>query len=157
MPKAGWAERFQYLTDLRESLRAQDPDKFAPPPLSLATLLKEMLIGAMWPAFYLGCIFWFCMKPTCDLRWIVSECACGLLIGMGLTAACTRVKSFWKQMLLLVPALVLMTVTEGIRSCLGDPSTRSVWAYLLGSVYGGAQMAFGFKPKPKRTKAEEVM
>lgn len=74
-----------------------------------------------------------------------------LLIGIGATAACTRVKSFWKRMLLLVPALVLVTVTEGIRSWLGDPSTRTVWAYLFGSVYGGVQMAFDFKPKPKRT------
>jgi tRNA A-37 threonylcarbamoyl transferase component Bud32 len=157
VPKAGWAERVQYLTDLKKSLQAQHPDKNDPPPLSLAALLKKMLIASMWQAFCLGCIFWFCMRSTFGLAWIVSECACGLLIGMGLTAACTRVKTFWKRILLLVPALVLVTVTEESRSWLSDPSTGSVWIYLFGSIYGGVQMAFGFKSKPKRTKAEGVM
>jgi len=154
VPNAGFTEAAQYVARLRELLRIQHLDKNDPPPFSLAALLKKMLIDTLWPAFFLGCMFWFFMKPTSGLAWIVSECAGGLLIGMGLTAACTRVKSFWKRMLLLVPALVLVTVTEGLRSWSSDPSTWSVCVYLFASVYGGVQMALGFKPKPKRTKAE---
>ena len=36
VPDAGWTEAVQYVVRLRESLRAQHPGKFVPPPLSLA-------------------------------------------------------------------------------------------------------------------------
>jgi hypothetical protein len=108
-----------------------------------------MGICALIEAVILG-VVWFVEPPSYPAS-AVSQFTCTFLFGMGVVA-CTGVKGFWKRLLLLAPAHVLVTATEGIRSWLGDPSSRSVWVYLFGSVYGGVQMAFGFKPKPKRIK-----
>ena len=54
VPNAGFTEASQYVAHLREFLRVQHPGKNDPAPLSLAELLKEMLIGTMWPAFLSG-------------------------------------------------------------------------------------------------------
>ena len=89
VPDADRKEAIQYVVRLMESLRAQHPDKFGPPPLSLATLnWKAMGICALIEAVILG-VLWYAMPPT-NPASTVSQFACSFLFGMGLMAGLAR-------------------------------------------------------------------
>jgi tRNA A-37 threonylcarbamoyl transferase component Bud32 len=108
----------------RKSVKAIDPEKFAPPPLSLATLnWKFMGMGAVTEAGILG-MFWYAMPPS-DPTWAVWQFAYCFLFGVGLIAG-YRVKGFWNRMLLLAPAAVAMILSHAI-----VPSAAEAWSYSL--------------------------
>lgn len=141
VPDAGLMEATQYVLGLAASLRAQHPGKFVPLPLSLATLnWHAMLICAVIEAVLLG-VWWTIMAPAHSV-WNAAQFACTFLFAMALLA-CGRVQGFWKRMLLLVPAIVLLAVSEVIRSNSANASSRSVTAY--GIICGGFLLASGFK------------
>jgi tRNA A-37 threonylcarbamoyl transferase component Bud32 len=142
VPKAGWAERVQYLTDLRESLRAQDPDKFAPPPLTLATLnWKAMGINVLIEVVILG-VVWFAAPPAHPVS-AVSQFACTFLFGMA-SMAFMRVQGFWKRILLFAPALVVLILGEALVPLLVEESSHSFWSYFCGFMCG--RYLIGFRP-----------
>ena len=144
VPDAGPKEADQYVARLRESLRAQHPDKFVPPPLSLATLnWKVMGICALIEAVILG-VLWFMMPPSYPAS-AVSQFACSFLFGMGLMAS-MRVKGFWKRMLLLAPALAVMILSETIVPLLVEASSHSIGSYLCGVFFGIFLMVSAFNP-----------
>ncbi len=62
--------------------------------------------------------------------------------------ACTGVKGFWKRLLLLAPALAVLIVSETIVPRLADGSSRSIWLYFWGFLFGDFLMAFGI-PAPR--------
>ena len=65
---------------------------------------------------------------------------------MGLIA-CTRVKGIWKRILLLVPALAVMILSEVIVPR-PEASSPSMGLYLSGGfVFGIVLMVSGFKPR----------
>ena len=143
-PEAGWAEARRQVIGLFHSLRAQDPDKFVPPPLSLATLnWKTLGIRALTATVILG-VLWYLTPPSSPVS-AVSQFAYSFLFGMGWMAF-TSVKGFWKRMLLLAPALLVMILSEAIVPRLAESSSHSPGPYLFGFFFGSALMASGFNP-----------
>ena len=101
VPDADVAEANQYVGRLAESLRAQHPGKFVPPPLSLATLnWKAMGICGLIEAVILGVLLY--ALPLSSPVLAIPQFAFSLLFGMGLVAG-LRLKGFWKWMLLAAP------------------------------------------------------
>jgi hypothetical protein len=90
---------------LWQSLRAQHPDKFGPPPLSLSTLNWKAMGIYAWIGAVILAVLWYAMPPT-NPALSISAFASGFLFGMGLMAG-MRVKGLRKQVLLLAPGLAV--------------------------------------------------
>jgi uncharacterized membrane protein len=116
-----------------------------------------LLICALVEAAFLGGIVWskwrvyqagaFLLAEglpdfLADLAMTSSHFACSFLFGMAV-AAFWRVKAFWQRLLLLVPGLLVMVVSEAILFFSSEAWSRSIWLYVLGLVYGIALMYFG--------------
>jgi hypothetical protein len=145
MPDAGLVEADQYVCRLADSLRAQHPGKFVPPPVSLATLnWKVMLKCALIEAFILGMSY---LIPPLWIGAVISKFAYSFLFGMGLTAG-LRVKSLWKRMLLLAlaPAVAAMILVPR----LAEGSSHSPGLYLCGFFCGVFLMLSGFNPRRRK-------
>ena len=142
-PDADLAEAKQSVMRLFVSLRMQHPEKFVPPPLSLATLnWNAMLLCALVEAGLLG-VLWY-MTPPSHPALAVAQFACSFLFGMGVIAG-LRVKGWWKRMLLLTPAVAAIILSEAVVPRLAETS-HSVGAYLCGFFFGILLMLFGFNP-----------
>jgi len=155
VPQAGWAERFQYLTDLGKSLQAQHPGKFVPPSLSLATVnWKAMGIGVLIEAVILG-VVWFAEPPAHPVS-AVSQFACTFLIGMA-SMAFMRVQGFWKRILLFAPALVVLILGEALVPLLVEESSHSFWPYFFGFMCGRHLMDSGLPPPREPRVSEKIL
>ena len=145
------------ISIVKPSLQAQHPGKFVPPPLSFARLnWRHMLVCGVIQAVLVGIVLGLHWVVYSDLAWIASALAGlaeGLLFGMGLMAG-GRVQGWWKRLLLLVPALVLVFVIEVIWSSLPDAPARSGSPYAFGFVYdifmGAILMASGFTSRSRQ-------
>ncbi len=104
-PDADRKEAIQYVVRLWQSLRAQHPDKFGPPPLSLSTLNWKVMGIYAWIEAVILAVLWYAMPPT-NPALTISTFASGFLLGMGLMPA-LRVKGLRKQVLLLAPGLAV--------------------------------------------------
>ena len=133
-------EEYVYVLRLWEWLLAQNPGKFVPPPLSLANLSwKALLQCALIEALIVG-VVWFVEPPSYPTA-VVALFTYSMLFGMA-QAAFARVKGWWKRLLLLVPALLVMVVSEiMLRSTEG--SWRTVGPYFFGWTCGLVLMASG--------------
>jgi len=155
VPDAGPAEAHQYVLRLADSLRAQHPGKFVPPPLSLATLnWNAMLLCVVIAAVILG-VFWIIMPPSYP-AWSAAQIACGFLFGLGLMAG-VRVKGFWQRMLLLGPAIAATVLVEAIMSYSAGfffAPTRSVAAYTFGFFFGLFLMGSGFTRRRRQSSSK---
>ena len=106
-----------------------------------------MLICALIEAVILG-VLWSVMPPSYPAS-AVSQFAYSFLFGMGLMAG-LRVKGFWKRMLLLVPALAVMILSEAIVPLLAEASSHSIWSYFFGFFFGIFLMICGFNPRRRQ-------
>ncbi len=144
VPDASFAEPVEYVARLRESMRAQDPGKFALPPLTLATLnWKAMGNCALIEAVILG-VVWFAAPPAHAVS-AVSQFACTFLFGMAWMAF-MRVQGFWKRILLFAPALVVLILGEALVPFLVEESSHSFLSYVFGFMYGRFLMGSGLPP-----------
>ncbi|MBM3994589.1 MAG: serine/threonine protein kinase [Planctomycetes bacterium] len=141
-PEASLAEAQEYVVRLAETLRAQHPDKYVPPTLSLATLnWNWILITGVIEAICMG-IFWAIMPPARPAAFL-SQFAFGYLLGAGMMAG-TRVSGFLYRMLLVVPAFVAIIVSEAILRQPTEGMSRDPLAYTLGIILGVAIMVSAF-------------
>jgi tRNA A-37 threonylcarbamoyl transferase component Bud32 len=154
VPDASNAEVAYYVSRLNVMLRAKHPEKFAPPPFSLTTLnWKVMGYCAFAVSVVLG--VWWLVKPPVQPASFFPRFAYSLLFGMGLMAF-VRVKGLWKRILLLVPGLVALLVSETLVSNLAGVSSWSIVPYLSGLFFGALLMASGFNPRVvRRDKARD--
>jgi hypothetical protein len=147
VPDAGLTEANQYVTRLFHALRAQHPDQFGPPPLSLATLnWKAFLICSLIEAVVVA-VLWFAMPPSYPAS-AVSQFAYSLLLGMGVIAG-LRVKGY-RKLLLLAPSLALMILSETMVPRLAGASSHSMGPYLFGFFFGVFLMVSAFTPRRQR-------
>jgi hypothetical protein len=148
VPDASLKEARRFVIALWLGFRAQHPDKFGPPPLSVATLnWKAMLICALTVAMILG-VMWYAMPPR-SAAMTVSQFTYSFLFGIGLIAG-LRVKGLWKRMLLLAPAVAAMILSEGIVPLLVETSSHSIGSYLCGFLCGVFLMLSGFNPRRQK-------
>jgi tRNA A-37 threonylcarbamoyl transferase component Bud32 len=111
MPSAGLAEARQYVIQLFGTLRAQHPERFAPPPLSLATLnWKALGIGALFEAAFFG-TWWVALPPTYPTLTaaVFTGCLCagaGFIWGLRMTG--------FRKVLVLIGAFVVMILSMTI-------------------------------------------
>jgi tRNA A-37 threonylcarbamoyl transferase component Bud32 len=172
VPDASFKEARRFVLALWMAFRAQQPGKFAPPPLSLATLnskaivieaawleaasnplslatlnSKAMLICALIESIILG-VLWYAMRPSYPAS-AGSQFAYSLLFGMGVIAG-LRVKGLWKRLLLLAPSLVVMILSETIVPRLTEASSHSMGPYLCGVFFGILLMVSAFNPRRRR-------
>jgi tRNA A-37 threonylcarbamoyl transferase component Bud32 len=146
VPEADAAEAKRYVGGLFASLLAQH--KLVPTPLSFATLnWKVMGICTLIEAAILG-VLWLAMPPFHPAS-AVSQFAYSLLFGIGLTAG-GRVKGLWKRMLLLLPALAAMVLSETIVPRLAGASFHSIGPYLYGLFSGIFLVISGFTPRRRK-------
>jgi hypothetical protein len=147
VPEAGVPEARQYVIRLFGTLRAEEPEKFAPPPLSLATLNgNAVLICAAIEAAVLA-VLWLTMPPARPAS-AVSQFAYSLLFGMGLMAV-GRVKGS-RKVLLLAPSLVVMILSEMIVPRLAGSSSHSIAVYVCGFFFGIFLTVSAFTPRRRR-------
>jgi hypothetical protein len=138
-PEAGSAEAKQYVICLFNSLRAQHPDKFVPPSLSLATLnWNAMGICALIEAVSLG-VLWYAMRPSLP---DIAEFPGSFLFGMGMIAG-TRVKAFRKKMLLMAPGISVILLSYLLR--LPEVSFHSSGMFVNALLCGSILMLSGFR------------
>jgi tRNA A-37 threonylcarbamoyl transferase component Bud32 len=167
VPDARLMEARRFVLALWMALRDQQPDKFAPPPLSLAKLNpkamlgkfappplsqatlnpKAMLICALSESIILG-VLWYTMRPS-DPASVGSQFACSFLFGMGVIAG-LRVKVLWKRLLLLAPSLVVLILSETIVPRLAEASSHSTGPYLCGVFFGILLMVAAFNPRRRK-------
>jgi hypothetical protein len=148
VPDASLKEARRFVLALWIAFRDQQPGKFAPPPLSQATLNpKAMLICALSESIILG-VLWYTMRPSYPAS-AVSQFAYSFLFGLGLIAG-LRVKGLWKRLLLSAPALVVMILSETIVPSLVEESSHSTGPYLCGVFFGILLMASAFNPRRRR-------
>jgi tRNA A-37 threonylcarbamoyl transferase component Bud32 len=108
VPDASKQEATRYVCGLWLSMVAENPDKFGPPPLSLATLnWKAMAICAAVEAPILA-LLWYLMAPA-NLGWSALQLGAGFLFGAGLMAG-ARVKTFWMRCVLMFPGAIVMVL-----------------------------------------------
>ncbi len=143
VPDAGLAEASQYVLRLAESLRAQHPGKFVPPPMSLGTLnWNAIRICAALEALALP-VLWFAL-PVEQPAVFASRFAYTYLFGVGLLAG-GRVNGFWKRMALLIPSFLALAVSEALVPQPADgSSSHSLVAYMTGIFGGFFLMVCGF-------------
>jgi hypothetical protein len=143
VPDASLEEAHRFVTALRRGFRAQHPEKFAPPPLSLATLNWKLM--AVWAAIEAVCMgeLWYYTAPSHPAS-VVSQFAYSFLLGMGLIAG-LRVQGVWKRLLLVLPAVTLMILSETIVPRLAEASSHSPESYLCGILCGMILMLSGFR------------
>lgn len=153
IPDANMLEAREYALRLADSLRAQHPGKYVLPPLSLDTLnWNLMLICVVIEAVVFG-MFWMMMPPDHPVAFVM-QFAVSFLFGAGLMAG-MRVRGFWKRMLLLLPALIVMVVSETmIVPHLADAPSRSAATYMAGLLFGILMMTSGFTRKRRRVLAK---
>jgi len=146
VPDASLPEASQYVTRLAESLRAQHPGKFVPPPLSLATLnWKAVLICAAIEAVVLG-VLWIAMPPAYPAAAVV-QFTLSLLFGMGLIAF-GRVKG--KRRRLFVAVVAIMSVGGPFMLSLLEAASYPSWLYFWGFFFGIFLMISAVTPRRRR-------
>ncbi len=146
-PDADRKEAIQYVVRLMESLRAQHPDKFGPPPLSLSTLNWKVIRIYAWIEAVILAVLWYAMPPT-NPAVTISAFASSFLLGMGLMTA-RRVKGLRKQVLLLAPGLAVTMLSALIVPHFAyNARGPTVWGLAFG--FGVGLMASGFDPLTKR-------
>ena len=110
IPEAGKREAMLYIYGIANALRAEQPDKFACPPLALENISwQSMMICAMFEAVVAG-VVWAIFPPAYPLAASLFF-AGNFLLGMWLCAL-PRVKGLWKRLILLAPGLLLLIVTQ---------------------------------------------
>jgi len=153
VPDADSAEAKQYAIRLFMSLRAQHPERFAIPPLSLATLnWNALLICALMEAVVLLVFCYF--RPPVAPASTISQFAYSLLFGMGVVAA-LRVKGY-RKLLLLAPAVVAAILCEMIIPRLVPTTTHAIGPYMCGYFCGMFLMISAFTPGRKRNEEGRV-
>jgi hypothetical protein len=145
VPGAGWREANRYVIRLFQTLQAQEPDKYGPPPMSLATLnWKALLIWALILAVMFGA-WWFSGLPPYPAS-ALSQFVYSSLFGMGLIAS-LRVQGFWTRLLVLTPALAVMIFSETVVPLLTDAFSHFVELHVWGFFYGILLMLSAFHPR----------
>jgi tRNA A-37 threonylcarbamoyl transferase component Bud32 len=148
VPDASLKEARRFVLALWIALRDQQPGKFAPPPLSLATLNpKTMLTCALSESIILG-VLWYTMRPS-DPASVGSQFAYSFLFGIGVIAG-LRVKGLWKRLLLLAPSLVVLILSETIVPRLAETSSHLPGPYLCGVFFGILLMVSAFNPRRRK-------
>jgi tRNA A-37 threonylcarbamoyl transferase component Bud32 len=148
VPGAGATEAHRYVIRLADSLRAQHPGKFVPPPLSLATLnWKVMGICGLIEAVTLG-VLWYVVPPSHPAS-AIAQFASSFLFGLGLIAG-GGVKGVWKRLLLLVPAVAAMVLSEALLPRLAEASSHSPGPYLCGFLCGFFLMVSGVRVRRRK-------
>lgn len=144
MPEADSAEAKQYAIRLLFSLQAQHPEKFAVPPLSLATLNWNALLICTLIEALVVVVLWF-TRPPVSPGSTVSQFVYSLLFGLGAIAA-LRVKGY-RKLLLLSPSLLAMILCETIVPRLVETTSHSIGTYLCGYFCGMLLMISAFTPR----------
>jgi tRNA A-37 threonylcarbamoyl transferase component Bud32 len=146
-PDASGSEAARFVLDLFNALRTQFPERFAPPPLSLATLnWQALLICALVEAIAVG-VLWIVFPPSQPIA-AVCEFAYSLLFGLGLVGT-LRVKGY-KKLLLLTPSVLLFVISVTVVAPLVAPLSgwsMSLGRFLFGLFCGMVLMLAAFKPR----------
>ena len=108
------------VMNLQKVLRAEDPEKYAWPPLSPANLSwRGMFVCALIEAAVLGGLWWY-NRPVSEPGSSALVFSYGLLFGLA-TVAFTRVKGLRQRALLLVPFLLAVVVGQVLLRSPGWP------------------------------------
>jgi predicted Ser/Thr protein kinase len=145
VPDADLVDAQQYVIRMYDRLKAQNPAKFVPPPLSLANLnWRAIGVCAAIQAIVLV-VALVAVWPMLSY-WDAAQFAYMLLLGIGCMAM-LRLPGTWRKLLALVPGLLLGIVTELVfPQWIGSP-TRSVWPYFVGFFCGQFLMMLGYTPR----------
>jgi hypothetical protein len=113
LPNFKQREAILMVMNLRNTLRAEQPEKFAYPPLTLANISwRSMFVCALIQAAVLGEVWWY-NRPFSDPASTALLFTFGFLFGLA-TVAFTRVPGLWQRTLLLMPFLLDVVVGQAL-------------------------------------------
>ena len=113
-------DAFLLVVKLQQKLRAEQPEKFAYPPFSLANISwRGMFVCALIEAAVLGGLWWY-NRPVSEPGSTVLLFTYGFLFGLA-TVAFTRMKDLRQQTLLLAPFLLAVVVGQALLQSPGWP------------------------------------
>ena len=139
--------------NIGRKLQAEEPDRFAYPPLSPANLAwKGMSICLLIEAIVLA-VVWHVNPPSYPIAAVLLFIY-SYLIGVGCMAF-LRVKGFGKRVLLLAPGLLIMLVSEMALHSLAGP-WRTFLPYVLGYFSGIALMGCGLAGEAGRAMRKKL-
>jgi tRNA A-37 threonylcarbamoyl transferase component Bud32 len=151
---AGLAKRdaMAVVMKLGKRMRAERPDRFAYPPLSLSNMSWKGIFFCALIEAALFAVVWYRDPPSQPIAAVLPFAYC-FLFGTGIMAF-TRVKGFGTRILLLAPGAVVMLASEiALRSLQGQLHTSELYMlghffgtfelYVLGFIFGMALMASG--------------
>jgi tRNA A-37 threonylcarbamoyl transferase component Bud32 len=153
LPEARRGADIVYLFALVGSLRAENPGKYAWPPLALANLhWRGMLICAVVEVVILGAawILWPPVHPVAALLQIASSFLLGVAI-----AAVGRVQGRWKKLLWLVPGVLAITGSEAVVRTIADSSSAR-GPYIIGIFCGAMLMGCGLSGEAGRALQKKL-
>jgi tRNA A-37 threonylcarbamoyl transferase component Bud32 len=146
-------EAMVIVMNLAKTLRAEQPEKFSYPSLSLSSISwRGMLICALIEAFVLAVV---CTRypPSYPIAAVLLF-AYSFLFGVGIMAF-TRVKGIAKRIMLLAPGFLVMLVSEIVlRSLPGQ--WRTLEPYVIGGFFGTALMAVGLAGEAGRALRKKL-
>ncbi len=153
IPGARKAAGLVYLHGLIEALRAQDPAKYAWPPLALGNLhWTGLLFCALVEAVVLAAV-WILWPPHYPLA-VVLLFDYSFLFGLAIMSW-LRVQGWSRRLLWLVPGLLVMAVSEAMLSTVSGP-WRSPEPYLFGYFFGIFLMGSGLAGEAGRALRKKL-
>jgi hypothetical protein len=153
LPEAPTGEEYVYVLRLVESLRKENPSKYAWPPLEVGNMnFRGMLTCALVEAVVLGAK-WLLWPPAYPVAAILLF-AYSFLFGVGLTAL-RRTQGWWKRLLWLVPALVVMVISEAVLHTMAG-SWRTSALYVAGFFCGVILMGCGLAGEAGRALQKKL-
>jgi tRNA A-37 threonylcarbamoyl transferase component Bud32 len=156
VPEAGRGEAYQYVLRLADTLRAQNPAKYVPPPLSLAAVNWPALIICVIIEVILGALAWVAFppgEPVVFLSHFATSLLTCLSFGIGIMAG-RHVKTQWKRLLIMVgPAWAVIILSQVIVPQTSADLTTSWtgWPYLVAIVCGSFLIMFAFTRRGRQS------
>ncbi len=152
LPQARRGAEYIYVHHLLQSLRQQNPDKFAWPPLALDNLnWKGITIGVLVEAVILAAAFF--VWPPDDLVVSVVLFASGFFFGVAALAN-LRLLGWWRRLLWLGPGLGVLAVIATVWAMQGGSWMPG--ESLFGFVCGAMLMACGLAGEAGRALRKEL-
>jgi hypothetical protein len=147
VPEAGADEARDYVLRLAKTLREREPEKYAPPPLTLASLnWWAVLICVVIEGVILAPAAYY-TRESFTAR-VGFHFAAGLLVGMGILAG-MRAGGLRNMLLLVLAGVATMAVGEFVPMADADRSF-SVRPVLIGLAFGACLMVSAFTPRRLR-------
>jgi serine/threonine protein kinase len=140
MPETRRGAEYLYVNSVNSLLRAQDPAKYAWPPLALSNLHRTGMLSCALVEAVLLVAAWLIWPPAYPVAAVLLF-ASSFLLGVGMMA-CLRLRGWGKRLQWLLPGMLVMVLSEALLHPMAG-SWRTWPPYVLGYFCGVFLMGCG--------------